>query len=438
MKKLITLSLVFVMLMSVSALATSTRVLTMGNNNNILVDDANMWIYPGRTFMYPDLTIAEFSKYYYFDGPSSLGVGDSYSYNEGDDGFSAELYQLGVHWKFGEDNPFVVATYFSRGFQPMLPYPYIYNEGVDEGLWDDFPYGSFGGFDVIDEFDNRRINLFGGKQFNNVMGGVHLGLLQSSYSEENGFQEKESFTQFDIGVGLTEANGKWDVSANFCMGSWTNEEQDSTINEPDGYYDLMVMGRYFHQINQNYTYIPHVAVWMGKHGIKGVDLDSGEDATDQSKITSFDVGVGQQYTPISNVLAVLDFGFQYAKIKNEITNEGLTETLEGDYTRFSCPYWKLGVEAEVFDWADIRFGATSFWNSDKFEAGDLQEKWNTPTNVTYLGFGFNWGRLFIDTYTNPDLILDGFNFISGNGNSYIDDGDSVDMNLKVTILYEMY
>lgn len=437
MKKLITLSLLFVMLMSVSALATQTRVLTMGNNNNILVDDANMWIYPGRTFMYPDLTKAEFSKSYYFiDGPSSSGVGDSYSYNEGDGGFSSDLYKVGVHWKFGEDNPYVVATYFSRGSDPVFPYPYI-NEGVSSGLWDDFPYNA-SGFDVIDEYDNRRINLFAGKQFNNMMGGIHLGLHQSSYSYQNSFQEKESFTLIDVGLGLTEANGKWDVSANFCMGSWTNEEQDSTINEPDGYYDLMLMGRYFHQLNQNYTYVPHVAFWMGKHGIKGFDIDTGEDATDQSKITSFDVGVGQQYTPISNVLAVLDFGVQYAKIKNEIDNPDNPSAIEVDYTRFTLPYWKLGVEAEVFDWMDVRFGATSFWNMDKSKFEDVEEKWNTPANVTYLGFGFNWGRLFIDTYTDPELILDGFDFISGSGSDYFDGGDPVPMNLKVSVLYEMY
>jgi hypothetical protein len=51
-------------------------------------------------------------------------------------------------------------------------------------------------------------------------------------------------------------------------------------------------------------------------------------------------------------------------------------------------------------------------------------------NQTYLGFGFHWGRLHIDTQTDPDLFLRGFDFITGNG------GGS-DMNARISAVYEL-
>ena len=58
MRKLIILTIVLVMAMATASFATYTRVVTMGNNNNILLDDANVWLYPSRINQYPNLAIA--------------------------------------------------------------------------------------------------------------------------------------------------------------------------------------------------------------------------------------------------------------------------------------------------------------------------------------------------------------------------------------------
>ena len=95
------------------------------------------------------------------------------------------------------------------------------------------------------------------------------------------------------------------------------------------------------------------------------------------------------------------------------------------------PFWSIGLEADVFKWMDVRFGAVSDWTSYKTEMPNTfeeTEKW--PDNRTYVGFGFHWGRLHVDTYTDPELFLEGFDFISGNGSS--------DMNLYISALYEMF
>jgi hypothetical protein len=90
MKKLVILTLCFVLLLSAMSFATKTRVRTMGENNEILLDEANIWIYPSRLFDYPDVAVGDFnSEYYYypfkdaeqFDGNSFYSTSLAYTGN---------------------------------------------------------------------------------------------------------------------------------------------------------------------------------------------------------------------------------------------------------------------------------------------------------------------------------------------------------------------
>ena len=91
----------------------------------------------------------------------------------------------------------------------------------------------------------------------------------------------------------------------------------------------------------------------------------------------------------------------------------------------------------MFRWMDVRFGAISFWNIDKDKeevpaaARELEVTEKYAENDTFLGFAFHWGRLHVDTYTDPQIVLDGFNFISGSE-------DADDLNFQVSALYEMF
>ena len=64
--------------------ATETRVLTMGENNMVLLDEADIFIFPSRIHDWPNLAVGEF------------GGGD--------------FTELGIHWKFGtERKPWYLA-----------------------------------------------------------------------------------------------------------------------------------------------------------------------------------------------------------------------------------------------------------------------------------------------------------------------------------------
>ena len=155
------------------------------------------------------------------------------------------------------------------------------------------------------------------------------------------------------------------------------------------------------------------------------------DYTDKYSYTGIEAGFGINYTPATNVLAVADFGLAYYKSKEEWSDS--TSTVIGDYnwTDLYMPYFKIGLDADVFKWMDVRFGATSYWDNYTFEdkLSNYKYKANWPQNETYLGFGFHWNRLHVDTYADPALFLNGFDFISGDG-----DGD---MNFRISAVYEM-
>jgi hypothetical protein len=435
MKKVLIAILGLLTLAAASSFATGTRTLVMGDNNMIMVDDANMFMFPGRVNNYPNLALGEF----------------------GDD----EIYNFGLTWQFKDENPWTIATFVS--YYPQFgPWDY---EGRDMA---DFPYFGSGYYSYPwwwydyaerapaspDQLSNdypRRMQVIFGHKLGGNNFGFSLDVVRASWKADNdstalvrlNTKASQSFSQYNFGLGLTEAgSGKWDVGLNFMMGSWTNEDElGRKYNEPSGFYDFDLSGRYFMVRNPKITLVPHAQVGMGKRGVKDFGALPDTLATDDLKIeetrTSFDLGCGMNYTLAPNVLAVLDFGFSYYRFKGE--SSGDTTTFAGmigehKETYFTFPYLKIGFEGEVFSWMDIRAGGyTDLWSSsDKIQSDFMVDQtWNTPSTNTYLGFGFNWGKLYLDTYTDPTIILDGFNFISGST-------QAEDLNWQVSMVYEMF
>lgn len=391
MKKLIILTLAAMLLLSMSAFATETRVLTMGENNMIIVDDANMSLFPGRNLNYPDLAIGEFD------------VNDDFG-------------QFGIMWKFGDQNPWVLGTFISTR-SAAEPQDYLGNDLV---AWDGMatvPAGTLP--------ENRRIDLMYGRQFNNTNFGFNFGYINSSTeSDISADDREEGFTQYLLNFGLTSSTGDWDIAAGIAVASIDDKDiNGSDETETSGFVDFRAVARYFHQVDPRVTLVPHAELAFGKHGVKGINALPNANDTLESKLTSFGAGVGLNYSPSRNVFAVWDFGFQWTKVTNE--SRVVPERKE---TNLVLPYWKIGLDAEVTKWLDIRLGAVSNWSNFKLED---QYKINSAINQTYLGTGMHFGRLHIDTYTDPEILLDGFNFISGSS-------DASNLNFQVSMLYEMF
>lgn len=396
------------LMLGASSMATDTRVMTMGENNVVLVDDANIWLFPSRVFDYPNLAIGEFS-----------------------DQAGNDFTQLGIHWKLGSDNPLVIGTYFTDLGFPALPDNLL---GANLVAWD-----------MLGGLDNRRIDMFYGNELGAYIFGSRISIYHSSAELDSDApvdMSKESFGYYDFDFGLTSESRNWDVALNFALGNWTDEDdQGRTESEPDGFFDFSVLGRYFMQRGPDYTLIPHLGFLKNKRGVKTYVVDPADPAlltlnqTSNYDVTAFNFGLGVNYTPARDVLAVCDFGFSYAKWKDETQLEEVgvqaAASFEDTEAFTVLPYFKIGLDADVFKWMDIRLGATSFWNSETIEDKTLNntEKYKFADNETYLGFGFHWNRLHVDTYTDPELFLNGFDFISGGGGGQ--------MNFAISAVYEM-
>ena len=387
MKKLIFITLILSLMLAMSAFASRTRVLTMGNNNTILLDDANIWQFPSRINDYPGLAVGE------------IATGD--------------VTQFGIHWKLGDDNPYVLATYFDN--QSLLQ-P------------DDLLGGALVSFTDFGLLDNRRINLFYGRMLGSNNFGLRLNLNHSSQES----LLKESFGYYQLTLGLTADDASWDFAVMVATGSWTDEtfSGGNIVDETqsDGFYDFSVEGRLFWDSGPNYSYVPHAKIAFSKRGAEFLDLTASITDRETYTGTLFEIGIGQIYTPSNNVEAVLDFGLMYSKVKFEDEDVTANSTTETTFKETTIPFFKLGLDAEVFSWMDVRFGATSFWIRGTADFPTSEFKVNYPENDTFLGFGFHWGNFHVDTYADPQLFLEGFNFISG-GNQ--------DMNFQISATYEM-
>ncbi len=397
MKRILILTIGLLMLLSLNSSASETRTMVMGDNDMILVDDYNIFRFPGRVNNYPNLAGAEFNT-------------------------TDDFHNFGVNWQFGDDeSPWVLGTYFSTA-PPTEPTDYLLGATLVD--LDMYVMAALLG-DL--EPTNRRIDLLYGRELFGHNFGFRFDYTRGSYENEG--VEKEAFGYYQFGVGLTEAaTGQWDFALNVGFGSWTDQDGDGKkLTEPNGYYDLVLEGRHFRMRNPKITLVEHGSLGIGKRGVTdfGADLDDAADDVSWSQsLFAINVGVGMNYTPGPDMLAAFDFGIEYNKLREEQT--GVDDETISDLI---LPYFKIGLEAEVFHWMDIRLGATSIWQTVDAEMFDV--KVNAAENDTYLGFGFHWGRLYIDTYTDPEIVLDGFNFISGTN-------DAEDLNVQVSATYEMF
>jgi hypothetical protein len=412
----------------------------------IMVDDANIWLFPGRVNNYPNLVLGEF------------GNGD-------------ELYNLGVTFQFNEENPWVLGTFVSTS-NDYGPYSFWGNDLAHFPYYDLYYEYATVRPSVVEELSYyshpKRMSMLYGRKLGGQNFGFGLDVVRASWEakEDSGSvlnfdaNPKQSFSQYTLRFGLTEATtGKWDLGLMADFGGWTNEDPDGEkLSEPSGFYDVALSGRMFMVRNPKVTLVPHATFGMGKRGAKYLNVagEPNDYANDDAKVeytaTAFDFGMGMNYTPAPNMLAVLDLGVSYSAVKAEHTiGADIVEGASyydgwGDYsyafwdgtekeTYFVLPYMKLGFEGEVFNWMDIRAGGyTTLWsNKDKWESDfDVDETWNDASQDTYFGFGFNWGKLYLDTESDPELLLRGLNFLTG------DTEEGSNMNWRVSMVYELF
>jgi hypothetical protein len=213
-----------------------------------------------------------------------------------------------------------------------------------------------------------------------------------------------------------------DISFGIALTTWTDEDYiDGALNpvsEPAGNMDFGVNFRYWMDPMGKYVLVPHGAFWYSKQGVDWYGFDAGDwtiTMSDENKYMMFDLGLGMNYEAMADVLVVGDFGFMMEK--EEWTRDYTDTAIDPEEWKdgfMVLPYFKLGIDAEIFKWLDLRSGVATYWEGETYEPStDMKRKYSSAFTDTYLGAGFNWGNFYIDAEINTDFIENGPYFISG-------------------------
>ncbi|MBI5527818.1 MAG: hypothetical protein HY897_15925 [Deltaproteobacteria bacterium] len=346
------------------AWATETRVLTLGESNEIVKDEANILLYPSVIPGYGGMVFGE--------------VG------------SNALYRLGAQHDMGKTWG-VVGLYLDRSPAPVAGE--IFRPPVD-----------------ADGIDNR-VNLFYGRSFGESFdAGISFAFFRDYYKVYGDPTDKSERddTAFNIALGLS-----WDERLDLALGvltdSWTvKDEKGGDVYKPNTNWALNLRGRYRASVTDEVDLIPHAGFRYGAEAER-----QPEKARKEATRIEYDAGLGVAISPVDAVLLLFDAGFNYHSDDQEY-DPWTGKTVEMSLSQLVLPYLRVGLEGMVTDWLDLRLGAVKRW-VDAFE--DVTEEVSRRTGyssmTTYLGAGLKFDRLTMDFMVDPGFFLRGPNFISG-------------------------
>lgn len=386
MKRLLFSVLLLTLIFALTCGATDTRVLTLGNANMILKDDANIFtdFYNQNPNTLHQVGFPQVITHF-----RGLAVGDITGAGVYPGLTGADLlFRVGAHYDLGQDNG-VVGVYIDN-----RPTPYAFPQQ---------PAPELNGV-------SNRLNLFYGRPFGDMDFGANLVLFHNSHKVEGDTANnvEQANTTIALNLGLTMMKNL-DLGLGVRMGSWTNKNNTGTeVSKPKSDFGLILGGRYWWAFNNDVDFVPHAQFIMDGTGYTTPGT-AGTEFTD--KVTAFNVGWGVNVRPVDRVLLLFDLGVSWDKqtLKNTPTGGTSTETKN---TLMDLPYYKVGLEGHVTRWWDVRLGAVKGWESAKVEATGTTTTGTSPT-TTYLGSGFHFGNLTVDGWINPNFALNGPNFVSG-------------------------
>jgi len=421
MKKLLTITVLFAVLVGGMVYATDTRVMTMGEMNTVVKDDANIFLFPSTVNYYPKLFLGE------------IGYNYDYYYNKNAEE-DYDLYKVGGNMAFaeGSDNPWVLGAYFSAE-------PYM-----NSLLWEYLYYYEKDG--PSDFYTNNRINLLYGRNLGEIPFGFRFNYFNMSDENKDPAPDtmsngQESLSRYEFAFGISPLDKKLDLALSLGLVTWKiTDWYNSTVGvtdvvKPKGNMDVSLVGRYWMNPMGKYVLVPHAMISYCKEGLE--DYDGTEsNFTETDKTTTFNLGLGMNYEAEEDVLLAGDFGFEYMVEKYELkatVAEDSSMNRDDKWTDMVLPYFKLGLDAKVFNWMDFRAGVHTQWYRWKYTSDYYNDDDRTSfvETRTYLGGGFHWGKLTIDALIDPEFLINGPYFITGNETDYRYEGVAG----KISLLY---
>jgi hypothetical protein len=327
----------------------------MGEANNVIRDDDNIWTWPQTLTMYPDQMTAEVW------GPT--------------------LNSIGGHWGIKDC---VLGLYFSNSswynpYAPMLP--------------------------------DQKLDLFLAQEMNGMPLGAMLSVYGASHTKDYTVPATDKTTTSATGLGISlgvTLMEKLEASFSFATFSWTDEDAaGDMVTEPAGNTDIMVGARYWMEMSDRYTLIPYAAFAFG--GAGGKDAAKNEIDSSYSTIT---LGLGNNIHVGEDVLLVSDVGIQMNPSSVEM-KPATGESVKEEMSSTLMPYYRAGLEATISKKLTLRLGAVKEWTKDVEKDDDNEETMSYAGTRLYLGAGYHLGNFSLDAEMDPGFLTRGPYFISG-------------------------
>lgn len=412
MKKLLIAALA-IMIASSAAMATDTRIASIGTASTFLTDYTDIYMLPSVLTAYPRMISAELGTYpaaYPYYGSASITFTNNEEQTWGVMGIDVN------HAIYGEQtfamDLAAVNTWIGAAVLPM---------------------------------PDNKFHLFYAKKFGTMTAGLHLARAAGSTTSEISDTVASTWNTNDeassgillINAGLSLApmeNVTVDAAIAYQMLSFSGEmsrtrtapanESGTTKIENDGGSQLMFGARVFYGMSDQLKIVPAFGINMYSLGFKtaytGVDTFGNIPEGGKKSATDVNGAIGLNYQPVENVTIIggLHLGFGSTTIEDTTAAIGLGYKKQTIST-MTLPGFSAGVEAKLLKWLDLRFGASKMLSSVTNEAQTNLVPTNKSTYTTApytfgFGLGLTFGNLKIDAKVNDDQPFNLGYLMSGN------------------------
>lgn len=402
-KRLILFVIGLLMLFTLSALATETRVATMGFNGLYLKDDAGIFYYPGTMSMYKKLIIAEhqtnftstFHSQFHYSDQTRVGIilpafGNgtlAIFTGEGTEHFAPAVNASGAYPPFGFDEP---VTRFLVGY------------GMNSG---NASLGFQADYSGVRDENNANVPQAGGI---NIFTASTWGFAFGFSSPMGDLNNLDFGFRIRIGSFKSKADSSTEVLTNKSNGNTAltfNLRDYYALND---YLNLVPVGSFSTASEKNTEYV-------------GVDSNAFKFTT-----TVIEGGLGLQTKPTENSEIIGGVGYRSSKQRSKMFADASgNDTLitDASFSETSLPYAFLGFEAQVKNWLHFRLGAEKSVITEKRKAekpvaagGNTgRNEWKeTFSDLNYaVGVGISAGPVTMDAQVDNEWWNQGPNFLSG-------------------------
>lgn len=396
MKKLLTLILAVAMTAAfvTPAAATLSRLRAMGNVDNYIEDDANIFSWYATLPSYSNMVWMELQN-------DDMVWGDYYWVSDNGEGDYGDWVRgtYGLSYALGEDGQYgTLAMFFQEGNFGINPFGAFYGMGAP---WTD----AF----LFTNFVWEKWNAMYGYAMDGMSFGLYFSRADMMYKEEypdGEDEEKMAYTTIGAGARFDVGDNMYaDLAFDISMGSYTDTETSYGEISEDGNMDMAFRGRLFYEMNETVTLVPYVGYEMFDFSLQADSAGFyGDEECYGSKGMMFDFGIGANIMVNDDNLVVFAVEpFKYMKGEpSECLGE---ESYEGTIT--TMPRFLLALESDIRDWLTFRSGCSKSlekWEmTGEYEGDEYTETMTSAPFEWYLGLGFHVGDFDIDCVLNKEV-----------------------------------